>query len=79
MNVFTPFTHPSLDPGIEKLVFELYNLSFEQLNQVWGMLGGKYYPSVLYKMRVISIDEMSIEAEGEPIKEIVISGKDHTK
>lgn len=79
MNVFTPFTHPSLDPGIEKLVFELYNLNFEQLNQVWGMLGGKYYPSVLYKMRVITIDEMSIEAEGEPIKEIIISGKDHTK
>ncbi|MCB0725935.1 MAG: DUF4255 domain-containing protein [Ignavibacteriae bacterium] len=77
-NVFTPVNFPSMDPGIEKLVFELYSLNFEQLNQIWGMLGGKYFPSVLYKMRVITIDEMMTEAEGEPIKEIEISGKDYT-
>ncbi|HMQ68029.1 MAG TPA: DUF4255 domain-containing protein [Ignavibacteria bacterium] len=78
MNVFTPVNNPALDPAIEKLVFELYSLNFEQLNQIWGMLGGKYYPSVLYKMRVISIDEMAVNALGEPIKEIEIIGKDYT-
>ena len=78
-NVFTHENFPSMDSGLEKLVFELHSLNFEQLNQIWGVLGGKYYPSVLYKMRVITIDEMSTEAEGEPIKEIEISGKDYTK
>ncbi len=40
---------------LEKLVFELYSLSFEQMNHLWGVLGGKYMPSVLYKVRLIPI------------------------
>ncbi len=39
--------------GMEKLIFELYSLSFEQMNHLWGILGGKYIPAVLYKVRFI--------------------------
>lgn len=42
--------------GIERLTLELVTLSFEQLQQLWSMLGGKYQPSVLYKMRMLTID-----------------------
>ena len=38
---------------IEKLNFELYTMTFEQLNHLWGILGGKYLPSVLYKVRLV--------------------------
>jgi hypothetical protein len=40
---------------LEKLVFDFTNLNFEQLNHMWGVLGGTYLPSVLYKVRVVKI------------------------
>lgn len=34
---------------------ELHSVPFEQLSYVWGLLGGKVMPSVLYKISVIKI------------------------
>lgn len=45
-------------PEFEKIVFELYSLSFEQMNHLWGVLGGKYIPSVMYKLRVFPVREL---------------------
>ena len=56
-NVFTKPAFPDLPDGIEKLLFELVNLNMEQLHHLWSMLGGKYIPSVVYKMRLVAIDE----------------------
>ncbi|MEM6721445.1 MAG: Pvc16 family protein [Bacteroidota bacterium] len=39
-----------------ELNMELCSPSFEQLNNIWGMLGGKQIPSVLYKARVTSLE-----------------------
>jgi Pvc16 N-terminal domain len=77
-NVFTHENSPVLDGSIEKLIFDLHNLSFEQINQLWSVLGGKYLPSVIYKMRMITIDEGSLEAEGELIKEIDLNSDGFT-
>ncbi len=52
------FTHentPELDHRIDKLNFEMINLTIQELSQLWGIQGGKYYPSVLYRARIISI------------------------
>lgn len=38
-----------------KITTELVSLSMEQLNQMWSYLGSKYMPSVLYKMRLCTI------------------------
>jgi hypothetical protein len=43
------------------------------MNHLWGILGGKYVPSVLYKMRVVSIEEEVEDSIGEPIMEIGIN------
>lgn len=56
-NVFVPSSSPLLNSGINKLVAELYTLNFEQQNHLWGTLGAKYMPSVLYKIKIISIQE----------------------
>jgi hypothetical protein len=53
-NVFTGQNTPSLDGSIEKLVFEMENISTERLNNIWATLGAKYMPSVIYKMRMIT-------------------------
>lgn len=39
-----------------ELNMELCSPSFEQLNNIWGMLGGKQMPSVLYKARVSALE-----------------------
>lgn len=74
-SVFNHITDPLLDEKIEKLLLELYTINFEQTNHLWGTMGGKYYPSALYKMRLITIDESFKEAEGEMITRVSIEGK----
>lgn len=69
-NVFDLQNSPLLDPKIERLVLDLHTLNFEQMNHLWGILGGKYVPSVLYKMRVVGIEEEAQDSIGEPIMEI---------
>jgi Pvc16 N-terminal domain len=38
-----------------RLLPELYTLTFEQINHLWGSLGGKQSPSVMYKFRLVKI------------------------
>lgn len=71
-NVFTPITHPGLDSRIQKIVVDLHTLNFEQINHLWSTLGGKYLPSVMYKVRQVTLDEDAIIAEGGLITEISI-------
>jgi hypothetical protein len=40
-----------------KFNLELYTLSFEELNNVWGTLGGRQLPSVVYKIQLIEITQ----------------------
>jgi hypothetical protein len=48
---------------------ELYTLTFEQINHLWGSLGGKQSPSVMYKVRLVRIQSLS--AEETPVIETV--------
>ena len=56
-HVFDRSNCTDLPDGIEKLVFDLVNLNLEQLHHLWSMLGGKYIPSIVYKMRMVVIDQ----------------------
>jgi hypothetical protein len=74
-HVFTPITHPDLDPRIPKLCVDLCTLNFEQVNHLWSTLGGKYLPSALYKVRQLTIDEDLTVSESGFIKEVQINDK----
>lgn len=54
--VFEPANTPELDPRIERLTLEIENLSLTDLSNLWGVLSGKYLPSVLYRVRLLTID-----------------------
>lgn len=55
---FNPASMPELENlGLSKLVFELYSADFTMLNQIWSIMGGKYIPSVIYKMRMCIIQD----------------------
>lgn len=73
--VFTPLSHPALNGGITQLNVDLHTLSFEQSNQLWSTLGGKYLPSVLYKVRQVSVDENATVAGGGFIRNITINDR----
>jgi hypothetical protein len=72
-NVFTSQNSPALDPLIEKLIAELHSLGFEQLNHLWAILGGKYLPSVMYKFRLLVIDENLQQGSGELIRNVNVN------
>ncbi|SFU10333.1 Protein of unknown function [Algoriphagus locisalis] len=72
-NVFTKENSPSLsgkDPGLTKIVVELYSYSFEQLYNFWTVVGAKYLPSVLYKVKTLRIQENQLLETGDPIEKI---------
>lgn len=46
---------PDMDRRIERLVLDIENLSIQDLSNLWGLLGGKYLPSVYYRVRMIAV------------------------
>lgn len=75
-NVFTPENSPALsgfDTKLTKIVVELYSYSFEQLYNFWSVVGAKYLPSVLYKVKTLRIQENALQESGEPIEQIFLS------
>ncbi|MCP5275673.1 MAG: DUF4255 domain-containing protein [Burkholderiales bacterium] len=57
------FTHqntPDMDRRIEKLILDIENLSIQDLSNLWSALGGKYMPSILYRIRMVTFDAEEI-------------------
>lgn len=72
-NVFDHTNSPGLDSRIEQLIFDMHTLNFEQVNHLWGTLGGKHLPSMLYKVRMVMIQEEAPNAMGEYVKKMGIN------
>ena len=53
-----------------KFVLELYTPTFEELNHVWGTMGGRQLPSVIYKVQLIQIDRNKKLASSELITQV---------
>lgn len=73
------FSHNSLsggalpdDPELLNLRFtmELYTLNFEQINHLWGSLGGRQIPFVMYKLRLVVLTERAQLREVPLIEEL---------
>ncbi|MCD6066910.1 MAG: hypothetical protein K0S33_1736 [Bacteroidetes bacterium] len=58
--VFTSQNTANLGAGLEKLTFEISNLTVQEQSNLWSTLGAKYMPSVLYKVRVVTIDQQML-------------------
>ncbi len=53
-NVFNHSNSPALADRVDKMIVELAPASFRDMANIWGMLGSKYQPCVLYKVSVLS-------------------------
>jgi hypothetical protein len=65
--VFVPDNSPQLPAELKKLVVELYSYSFEQQYNFWSVIGAKYLPSVLYKVRMLVYQEKFLQEQHPPI------------
>jgi len=77
-NCFNYMLSPSVQnsgmSGTQKAEFELvldhHSLTFEQVNHLWGSLGGKQLPFALYKARLVEIKSEQVTGSGTPIEQI---------
>lgn len=53
-----------------KLIVNLYTPSFEELNHIWGTLGGRQLPSVIYQIQLIEIDRKDAPITGPVILQV---------
>ncbi len=54
-----------------KLIFDLYSPTLEEVNHLWGTLGGKQYPFVLYTLRLLELQFKATQSEGSLVSEVV--------
>ncbi len=60
---FTQQKNPDMPRPLEKLTFEIFNLPINELSHIWSGIGAKYVPSIIYKVRTITIKEDLISKE----------------
>jgi hypothetical protein len=60
-----------------RFIMDLYTPTFEELNFIWGTLGGKQYPSVIYKITYIEIERDIIINKGTVLTEINTKAKNN--
>ncbi|MFD1163820.1 MULTISPECIES: DUF4255 domain-containing protein [Hwangdonia] len=53
-----------------RFVVDLFTPTFEELNFVWGTLGGKQIPSVMYKVSLVEIEREAILGKGGLISQV---------
>jgi hypothetical protein len=54
-----------------KLIFDLHSPTMEEVNHMWGTLGGKQYPFVLYTLRLLELKFKAAQGEAGLITEVV--------
>lgn len=60
---------------IEDIRAEFVSLNYEQTNYLWGLFGGKYQPSVVYKFKALPIDNLDEIDGGPPILDTEVISK----
>jgi hypothetical protein len=66
--VFDHQNSPEMDRKIEKLVLDIENINLKDLSSLWGAISGKYLPSIIYKMRMVTFDSGDIIVQTPLIK-----------
>ncbi|WP_416762670.1 DUF4255 domain-containing protein [Roseateles sp. So40a] len=47
---------PGMDSALERLTLNIENLSSAEMHSLWSIHSGRYLPSVLYRIRLVSVD-----------------------
>ena len=61
---FSTFNHknmPDLPKGIKMLNFDIANASFFEIHNLWSAMGAKYQPSIIYKLRHVTVQSDEVK------------------
>lgn len=58
---------PGLPKEVQKLSLSVLDLDYHESSQLWGKIGAKYIPSILYRMRLVVFDAALTEAVVPPV------------
>jgi len=68
---YTPYfgsdNSPDLTAGLNRLIFDMFSVDLDLVHHLWSMLGSKYMPSVVYKMRMIAIQHVEDKQTPAPL------------
>ncbi len=59
--VFDHANAPEMDADLDRLVLSIENLSSSEMHSLWGIHSGRYLPSVLYRVRMVSMDARHLQ------------------
>jgi hypothetical protein len=60
-------SYSNLPEGIDRLEFEVEKISYFEMHNLWSAMGAKYVPSVIYKMRLITIESENTQGFVAPV------------
>lgn len=60
--VLDRFIVADMPAGLDKLILDIENTDLNEVSNLWGMLGGKYLPSIFYKVRMLIIQPEGVVA-----------------
>ena len=61
----TLFDHqntPGMDSRLERLALNMENLSSQEMHSLWSIHGGRYLPSALFRVRLVTLDSDTIRS-----------------
>lgn len=53
--------YSNLPKGIEKLQLDIEQMTYVEMHNLWSAIGAKYKPSIVYKTRMVSIQEQETD------------------
>jgi hypothetical protein len=67
---FNRQTMPDMPDGISMLSFEVESISYFETHNLWSAMGAKYMPSVIYKVRHVTIQTDQITGVVSPVSDV---------
>jgi hypothetical protein len=61
-------SYSGIPPGLNKLEFEIEKISYHQMQGLWTSMGAKYIPSVIYQVRLISVQGNEAESITQAVR-----------
>jgi len=52
----TPQSAPDMPKGLKRLSAEWHDVDMQETHNMWSTMGGKYLPSAVYKLRLVTFD-----------------------
>ncbi|MBD1580863.1 DUF4255 domain-containing protein [Pseudoalteromonas sp. S16_S37] len=69
-NYFDQTSNPDMPADMAPFSVSLYTQNVSEHNHTWSLFGGRYMPSVMYRLRSIDIQEQQIQRIDTPVENI---------